>query len=186
VKRSNIGVAALLGVVTFGLVACSSSGSSSTGITGSPSGSNAATTAASGGGGGVQTFHGTADLTGTSPLSGSWTGTGTYAQCDRYVKLTGVVFQRPGGGNVGSTNLGISVAIPPSTFTGPGTYQSTDGVITVASGSGYSFSTSSPGKVTINPDGSGSLVFTGAQDTNAVSGAVTGTESGTISWTCSN
>jgi len=175
----------LLVLVALGLAACSSSSSSSTTTAGSSS-ATTATTASSGGGDGVQTFHGTADLTGTSPLSGTWTGTGTYAKCDQYVKTTDVVFQTPGGGNVGSTNLGISVAIPPSTYTGPGTYQSTYGIITIASSTGYDFSSSSPGKVTINPDGSGSIVFTGAQDTNAVSGAVIGTESGTISWTCSN
>ena len=183
--RSASGVGAVLVLLAIGLAACSSSSSSSTTTT---SGGSSATTATTSGGGGdgSQTFHGTAALTGSTPLSGTWTGTGSTASCAEAADNHGAGYQLPGGGNVGSQNLQISVAVEPSVYKGPGTYSITIGAVNPSGGDSYSFSATNPASLKVNADGSGSLTFTGAQSLNAVSGNVTGTESGAISWTCSN
>ena len=138
---------------------------------------------------GTVKFAVTVDFTGLDPVKGSFTDiqtgiSGGETSCSHFAKGDpGLAWQGPGPNDtssekVGGTPVGFLIVIANGVYHGPGTY--TGKIVQFISAGSDTFATSSNGTVTVKADGSGSASFSGAP--NRV-GA--GSESGTISWTCS-
>jgi hypothetical protein len=154
-----------------------------------------ATTAASGtdnnpGGGGQVVFNVTVDFTGDVPVQGAFvddqTGSG-FASCAEFATTSipglGWIGPQPANSDtvteIGGTS--ISYLLEVASYDGPGTY--TDRVFgSLQIGDSTFTTTDSTTTVTVNADGSGNGAFTDFNDI----GSGSGTESGTISWTCSD
>jgi len=146
-------------------------------------------TKSSTGGNGNVKFVVNVDFSGLDPVKGSFTDTATginsgETSCSHFATgNAGLAWQGPGPNDtsseqVGGTSVGFLITVANSAYHGPGTY--TGKVVQFVSAGSDNFATSSNGSVTVKADGSGNASFSGAA--NRVG---TGTESGTISWTCS-
>lgn len=132
---------------------------------------------------GTVTFTVQVSLTGTDPVSGSFTdpnaGSG-FPSCSQYASDTNRGFGWAGPGAQSAQVQGKSITalmtIAQGAYHGPGTYANPLKSLTIGSDEFY-IGTSS---VTMNSDGSGSATFT-----NLTSPLANGSESGTFTWTCS-
>jgi hypothetical protein len=156
--------------------------------TSSPSGQSTANT--SGGGSGSVIFNVQVNFSGLDTVQGSFadntSGSG-YSSCADFAKGDSVGFvQGPGTPTqttttIGGKSLSFLFSVSHDRFHGPGTYTG------VLAGSGVDIGTDTflgtDSTETLNADGSGNVSFS-----NLSGGSVTGaqgTESGTVTWTCS-
>jgi hypothetical protein len=187
---TRVGRIAVLAAVF--LSACSSSGSGGTHSGGSltatsnPSSAVANKTGASASG--KVTFTVQVDLTGGAPLAGSFTDTETgsgFGSCAQYASMTGLGWYSPSAQNteVAGKHLQLLLDVSRDAFHGPGTYKATlVGGVDVGDAPNDQSYYEGTASVTLNADGSGHGSLTNLQP---LSVAASGTESGTITWTCS-
>lgn len=167
-------------VLALLLCACSGGSQGTTATTAVPgTGSN--------GGGGQVLFNVKIDFTGDDTIQGTFadsdTGSG-FASCAEYSSTTvpGLGWLGPAPAAGGVTEVGgksVSFLVEVADFNGPGTY--TGKVFDSLQIGGDTFQGNESSTVTVNADGSGSGSFSDLQDI----GVNSGTESGTLSWTCS-
>lgn len=118
------------------------------------------------------------NFTGAIAVRGSFTDTTTVteASCRSYAR-TGTIYwagPQPQNQAIGGQTVSYSLEVGGSEFHGPATYH--DGFTSLVVG--HTLFGGGQTTVTINSDGSGSTMFSGATDSAGQ------TESGTISWTC--
>ena len=143
------------------------------------------------GGSGQVIFNVQVDFTGDDNVQGSFvdndTGTG-YASCTEYATFnpTGVgswLSPGPPAGadtQIGGKSLTFAFMVSTADFHGPATYADSLGSLVIGDDT-FVRGTTGTSTVTLNADGSGQGSFSELSDI----GAQSGTESGTISWTCS-
>jgi hypothetical protein len=143
------------------------------------------------GGSGQIIFNVQVAFTGDDNIQGSFvdndTGTG-YASCAEYATFnpTGVgVWLSPGppagaDTQIGGKSLTFAFMVSIDTFHGPATYADSLGSLVIGADT-FMRGTTGTSTVTLNGDGSGDGSFSDFSDI----GAASGTESGTVSWTCS-
>jgi hypothetical protein len=163
------GLAAVVVAMGSALAAC---GSSSPATTPTPTVDSAAHPG---------TFHIMVNFTGAQSVAGSLTSPTVGATCAQYATsaLAWTIGLGPPVGNpvpVDGVNINFLISVPQSTFHGAGTYQGN-----VVSGVTVGLDTFAgiQSTLTINSDGSGNASFTDLIGTTS-----SATESGTITWTC--
>ena len=165
----SIGIAALVMTLGLALAAC---GSSSTTTTPTP-----AATAHPG------IFNITVNFTGASNVQGSLSTPTVGATCAQYATsaLAWTIGLGPTVGNpvlVDSQNINFLIAVPQSTFHGAGTYS---GNVVSAVAVGLDSFAGTDSTLTVKSDGSGNATFS-----NYIGTTSSATESGTMTWTCSD
>ena len=154
-------------------------------------GSGNATNTGSSNGGGAVTFAVTVNFTGIDPLQGSFkdseTGSG-FSSCSQFATLVGPTrpFYSPapptGQAVVEGKSLGFLFTVASSSFHGPGTYSATIAGGVSVGNDDFTTQNNATSSVTVDGNGSGMASFANYVE---FSGSGQGTESGTVTWTCS-
>jgi len=186
----KIPLAGTISAVALGvaLAGCSVSPASNS-TNGGGGGGNATNAGSNGGGGGAVTFNVTVAFTGVDPLQGSFTDSDTgsgFSSCSQYATLVGPTrpfySPSPSSQQVQGTSVGFIFTVASTSFHGPGTYPDASLGGLAVGDSDFTTQNNSTTSVTVNGDGSGTASFANYP---SFSGSGQGTESGTVTWTCS-
>lgn len=189
----KVRLAGTISTVTLGLALAGCSVSpASNGNSGGGNASNTGSSSSNSGGGGAVTFNVTVNFTGVDPVQGSFTDSETgsgVSSCLQYATLVSSIrpFHSPAPpmqqqAQIQGKTLAFQFTVSSTSFHGAGTYPATiAGGVSVGSDE-FTTQGNSTSSVTVNGDGSGMASFANYVE---FSGSGQGTESGTVTWTCS-